>query len=216
MPSRKKAQGRRNRARKEAIRTAELRTLWEPLALYSRSNHVAIPCEHTLTSPPEIPLEGPAVSFMNHIAGEGFFSKKAQFLNESAVDTCFKSVAPFPDVWKEDKERALAIDLLLRFLRNLFVHDPAVEGEYWFHQYRHNEPKVQVNNVVVYGLTQWHRNEQNGRFRDSPTSKLALLIKSAGRNINNAPKTAVGVDDSTDSQMSESDQQFGEYAMHMS
>ncbi|EJK64990.1 hypothetical protein THAOC_14217, partial [Thalassiosira oceanica] len=38
------------------------------------------------------------------------------------------------------------------------------------------------------------------------------VIKSAGRNINNAPKTAVGVDDSSDSQMSESDNNLASMA----
>ncbi|EJK45512.1 hypothetical protein THAOC_35872 [Thalassiosira oceanica] len=150
MPSRKKAQGRRNRARKEATRTAELRSLWEPMALCRRINHVAVPCEHTLTSPPEIPQEGPVVSFMNHIAGEGIFDKASLFPNESLVVTCIRMLAPFPVVWKkdyeraqsQDDERALAIDLLLRFLRNVLVCDSAIEGENWFHQSTLNEVMI--------------------------------------------------------------------------
>ncbi|EJK74777.1 hypothetical protein THAOC_03528 [Thalassiosira oceanica] len=150
MPSRKKARGRRNRARKEAIRTAELRSQWEPMALCSRSNHVAVPCEHALTVPPKIPQEGTAVSFMNHIAGEGFFNRATSFPNEQMMSTCFSLSRRFPGVREKDNEqRALAIDLLLRFLRNVFVRDAAMEGELWFHQRPQNEA---VLCIVIYLL----------------------------------------------------------------
>ncbi|EJK51291.1 hypothetical protein THAOC_29550 [Thalassiosira oceanica] len=134
MPSRKKAQGRRNRAKKEATRTAELRSLWEPMALCRRSDYVAVPCEHTLTVPPTIPQESPVVSFMNRVASEGFFGKATCF--ETIIKTWYSLPLRFPDVWKEDNERTLAIALLLRFLRNSFVHNSAKEGENWFYQPR--------------------------------------------------------------------------------
>ncbi|EJK66096.1 hypothetical protein THAOC_13000 [Thalassiosira oceanica] len=139
MPSRKKAQGRRNRAKKEATRTAELRSLWEPMALCSRSNLVAVPCEHTLTVPPEIPQEGPAVSLMNYIAAEGFFQET--LLVNHPHDFILKALQRFPEVG-EESERSLAIDLLLRFLRNVFVSVSRIEGEKWFHQIHGNEVSI--------------------------------------------------------------------------
>ena len=39
-------------------------------------------------------------------------------------------------------EQSLATDLLLRFIRNVFVHDSAIEGENWFHQYQLNEAAI--------------------------------------------------------------------------
>ena len=114
MPSRKKERGRQNRAKKETVRIADLRS----------HKLDAIPsCEHRVVVL-RIPQEGPAVSFMNHIAGVGFFSKATIFPNAPPMKTCFSSLSlGFPGVRKEDNERALAIDLLLRFVRNAFVHD---------------------------------------------------------------------------------------------
>ncbi|EJK61597.1 hypothetical protein THAOC_17888 [Thalassiosira oceanica] len=115
MPSKKKARGRKNCAKKEATRTADLRGQWEPTIITTANNSGAISCcEHMLAVSPKIPQEGTAVSFMNHMAGEGFFDRTALFQ-------------------KEDNERALAIDLLLRFTRNASVRDSAIEGENWFH-----------------------------------------------------------------------------------
>ncbi|EJK49433.1 hypothetical protein THAOC_31694 [Thalassiosira oceanica] len=160
MPSRKKACGRQNRAKKEAIRTANLRSLWEPTLLASgveNSKLDVLPtCEHHLTLFPQIPQEGPAVSFMNHIAGRDFFNKAALSPNphESVINTCFGSVElHFPGVQKEDNERALAIDLLLRFIRNVFVHEPRVEGEIWFHQCHRNEVVIccMINTLELLG-----------------------------------------------------------------
>ncbi|EJK58612.1 hypothetical protein THAOC_21249 [Thalassiosira oceanica] len=159
MPSRKKARGRQNRAKKEAIRKADLRSLWEPMALCSRrSNHVAVPCEHLLAVPPKIPQEGPAVSLMNYIAGEGFFEKATRFPFETVMMTCWRFVSDlalrFPGVKEEGNEqRALAIELLLRFLRNVFVHDSGVQGESWFHQHHNNEAAIccMINLLELHG-----------------------------------------------------------------
>ncbi|EJK51293.1 hypothetical protein THAOC_29552 [Thalassiosira oceanica] len=144
MPSRKKARGRQNRAKKEAVRIADLRSLWEPMALSSRSDHEAssVRCEHTLTAPPEIPRKSTVVSFMNHMAGEGFFNRETSFSNEPVMKTCYSLSLRFPGVRKEDNERALAMALLLRFLRNVFVRDSAIEGESWFHEHHNNEVAI--------------------------------------------------------------------------
>ncbi|EJK53711.1 hypothetical protein THAOC_26789 [Thalassiosira oceanica] len=160
MPSRKKARGRQNRAKKEAIRKADLRSLWEPMALCSRSNHVAAPCEHLLAVPPKIPQEGPAVSFMNHMADEGFFEKATRFPFETVMDTCWRFVSDlsllFPGVKEEEDDgqhRALVIELLLRFLRNVFVRDSGIEGESWFHQHHNNEAAIccMINLLELHG-----------------------------------------------------------------
>ncbi|EJK45511.1 hypothetical protein THAOC_35871, partial [Thalassiosira oceanica] len=58
------------------------------------------------------------------------------------MKTCYRSVAPFPGVQKDDDERAMAIALLLRFLRNVFVRDSAIEGELWFNQCHRNEVAI--------------------------------------------------------------------------
>ena len=144
MPSRKKARGRQNRAKKEATRTVEQRSLWEPTVLRGNPGVVTVPCEHTLTAPPQIPPEGPAVSFMNHIAGLGFFNKATLFRIEPLMKTCFDAVLSLrlPGVRKEDKERSLVIDLLLRFVRNSFVRDARIEGEKWYYQYHENEAAI--------------------------------------------------------------------------
>ena len=132
MPSRKKARGRQNRAKKEAYLTAKQRTQWEPTLLVSgvNDNAAASSCEHTLAVRPRIPQEGLAVSFVNCLAGEGFFDKTARFHNQSLAMTCLDSVTlHFPGVQEEDNERALAIDLLLRFVRNVLVHEAALVGD---------------------------------------------------------------------------------------
>ncbi|EJK50984.1 hypothetical protein THAOC_29895, partial [Thalassiosira oceanica] len=77
---------------------------------------------------------------MNHIAGEGYFTKTALFPDAPAMEICFNSLSLcFPGVEEEGSERALAIDLLLRFLRNVFVRDSNEEGGKWFNQRRSNE-----------------------------------------------------------------------------
>ncbi|EJK51292.1 hypothetical protein THAOC_29551 [Thalassiosira oceanica] len=141
MPSRKKARGRRNRARKEATRTAELRSQWEPTILASDNKLDILPCcenNHELIGL-QIPRESLAVSFMNHMAGKGFFDKATCFPNEPVMDTCFRTVDPFPGVPKKDNERDMAIALLLQFLRNVLVRDAAIEGELWFQRHHDNE-----------------------------------------------------------------------------
>ena len=143
MSSRKKVRGRQNRAKKEATRTVEQRLLWEPIVLHRNHGVVAVPCEHTLVATPQIPLEGSVVTFMNHLAGEGFFNKATQFRIEPVMKTCHDAVSlRLPGVRKEDSERALAIDLLQRFLRNSFVQDSKLEEEKWFHQCHENEAAI--------------------------------------------------------------------------
>ena len=113
MPGRKKARGRENRAKKEANLAAKQRTRWEPMILRNSAsdNAAASSCEHTLAVLPQIPQEGPVVSFMNHIAGEGFFDKAARLPKQMPMATCLDSVSlHFPGVQKADKERAQAID----------------------------------------------------------------------------------------------------------
>ena len=83
MPSGKKARGRKNRAKKEATLTAAQRALWEPTILRNSgasNDATASSCEHTLAVLPRIPQEGPAVSFMNCLASEGFFNKAIRFI----------------------------------------------------------------------------------------------------------------------------------------
>ena len=128
MPSGKKARGRQNRAKKEANRTAGLRILWEPTVLRDSgvSNTAASSCEHMLAVLPRIPQQGPAVSFMNHIAGEGFFDRA---ISGAPLALCCQSLMHFPKVREEESERSLAIDLLLRFVRSVFLHDSVAEGE---------------------------------------------------------------------------------------
>ena len=136
MPSRKKERGRKNRAKKEATRTVEQRSLWEPTILL---NGATSSCEHMMTAPLQIPQEGPAISFMNYIASEGVFGQTALPVTgrEAGLwNFCSHLVLRFPGVQEEDNERALAINLLLRFLRNALVRDSDIEGESWIH----NEP----------------------------------------------------------------------------
>ena len=143
MPSRKKARGRQSRAKKDATRQ---RTLWEPTILRNNgacNNAAASSCEHMLTSPPQIPQESHAVSFMNCLAGEGFFDNDASFTDRPPMMTCYNALSlSFPGVQKEDNERALAIDLLLRFVRNALVHASVIEGESWFRKRPLNESAI--------------------------------------------------------------------------
>ena len=69
------ARGRQNRAKKEATLTAILRTLWEPMVHGGNGvKNDTYSCKY-LASIPLIPRGGPAVSFMNCLAGEGFFTR---------------------------------------------------------------------------------------------------------------------------------------------
>ena len=140
MPSGKKARGRQNRAKKEAARTAELRTQWEPAVLrYSSVNNAAA---SSLAVIPCIPPEGPAVSFMNCLAGEGFFNRAKIFGGIDPVELCFQSLRDRPDVLAVESERSLAINLLLRFIRNVFVNESAMEGEELPQLHHHNREVV--------------------------------------------------------------------------
>ena len=144
MPSGKKARGRKNRAKKEATRNADLRTLWEPTLLCDNSgvkNTTTSPCEHVLVALPPIPRDGPVVSFMNCLASEGLFNGATDFTG-NPIDLCLQPLSRFPEVAEEESERSLAIDLLLRFIRNTFVHDALVEGEKWFHYRALNEVMI--------------------------------------------------------------------------
>ena len=145
MPSGKKARGRKNRAKKDATLTAAQRALWEPTVL--SNNAAASSCdEHVLAVPPRIPQEGPAVSLMNCLAGQGFFKKEPTcFISGSMtmIDFCLTSVTRFfPEVRGEESERSLAINLLLRFVRNVLLHGFAIEGERWFHGHAPNEVAI--------------------------------------------------------------------------
>ena len=107
--------------KKEATLTAaqmSQRALWEQTILRNAFSS----CEHVLVLP-RIPQEGPAVSFMNSVAGEGFFNKATRFSGVDPLALCSRSLSAFPRVRKEESERSLAIDLLLRFVRNVFFHD---------------------------------------------------------------------------------------------
>ena len=143
MPSGKKARGRKNRAKKEATRTANLRSLWEPTVFRESSvDKAASSCEHLAAALPRIPSQGPVVSFMNHIASEGFFDRAKRLVGIDLIQLCFQSLSRFPEVAGKESERSLAINLLLHFVRNVFVHDAAMEGESWFH-------KVHSNDVAI-------------------------------------------------------------------
>ena len=138
MPSGKKVRGRKKRARKEA---AHQRMQWEPIILRGNSVENASAtssCEHMLVAPPKIPQVGPTISFMNCLSGEGFFDRAMVFTG-NPIQLCFQPLSRFPRVQEEESERSLAIDLLLRFIRNTFVHDAAIEGESWFHYRAQNE-----------------------------------------------------------------------------
>ena len=131
MPSGKKARGRQNRARKEATRNAAnaayQRSQWEPTILRNDGVENAVnSCEHLALCLNRIPQDGPAISFMNFIAGEGFFDRA---ISGAPLALCCQSLMHFPKVREEESERSLAIDLLLRFVRSVFLHDSVAEGE---------------------------------------------------------------------------------------
>ena len=139
MPSRKKARGRQNRARKEA---AHQRSQWEPTILRNDGvKNSADSCEHLALCPTRIPQDGPVVSFMNCLAVEGFFDKAACFPGDLVL-LCIQPLLRFPRVQEEASQRSLATNLLLRFIRNTFVHDAGAEGEKWFQGYRSNETVI--------------------------------------------------------------------------
>ncbi|EJK46597.1 hypothetical protein THAOC_34730 [Thalassiosira oceanica] len=142
MPSGKKARGRKNRAKK----TADQREQWEPTIVLrdnGASNSTAdSSCKHLLAVLPPIPRAGPVVSLMNHMAGEGYFDRTKSFAGVRPADVLMRSLRYFLKVQEEESERSLAINLLLRFVRNVFVHDSSVEGEKWFHQCPFNEGLV--------------------------------------------------------------------------
>ena len=84
---------------------------------------------------------------MNCLAGEGFF-ERAKCFTCNPVEMCFQQLSRFPDVAEKESERSLAIDLLLRFVRNVFVHDAAVEGESWYHYRTGNEVMICIINML--------------------------------------------------------------------
>ena len=172
MPSGKKARGRKNRAKKEATLAARQRTLWEPTILLSLRDKddvdAASSCEHMLAVLPRIPQFGTAVSFMNCLAGEGFFDKVACFPGDPIV-LCIQPLLRFPRVQKEASERSLAIDLLLRFIRNTFLSDSVVEGEKWFQGYRTYEGAICVM-VYMLELCGKYSDEFVARRRANKTS----------------------------------------------
>ena len=141
MPSGKKARGRQNRANKEATRTANQRLLWEPTILRNNGASNNAICKHMLAVLPRIPQVSPAVSLMNLLAEEGFFDK-ATIFTVDPVELCILSLMRFPKVREEESERSLAMDLLLRFVRNIFLHDFEFAGESWFHQCHDNEVAI--------------------------------------------------------------------------
>ena len=156
MPNRKKARGRQNRAKKEATRTADQRSQWETIILRNSSatssGDATSFCEQMLVVLPRIPQVGPAISFMNCLAGEGFFDKATSFTGDP-VDVLFRPLMRFPEVRKEESERSLAMNLLLRFVRNAFVHDSVVEGEKWFHNDLENEVAIccMIDALEIFG-----------------------------------------------------------------
>ncbi|EJK58065.1 hypothetical protein THAOC_21836 [Thalassiosira oceanica] len=89
-----------------------------------------------LTLPPRIPQEGPAVSLLNSLSAEGFFNNEASF----TVDLL--SLVGYSEVVAKESERSLAINLLLRFVRNVLVYDSVVEGEKWFQREHPNDAAI--------------------------------------------------------------------------
>ena len=138
MPSGKKARGRKNRAKKEATLMAKQSRSGS--RILRNNNGVNDTCEHTLAVLPRIPQVGPAISFMNCLAAEGFFDKATCFTG--TTDLCFRPLMRFPEVRKEESERSLAINLLLRFVRNALVQGSMIEGESWFQRHHHNEVAI--------------------------------------------------------------------------
>ena len=156
MPSGKKARGRKNRAKKEATRTANLRSLWEPTVFRESSvDKAASSCEHLAAALPRIPSQGPVVSFMNHIASEGFFDRAKCFVGVDVIpiQLFFQPLSRFPEVAGKESERSLAINLLLRFIRNTFLSYSVVEGENWYHNSSPNEVVIccMINALEVLG-----------------------------------------------------------------
>ena len=113
---------------------AAQRSRWEPTILRDNGGNSSSG-EHLLAVLPRIPREGPVVSFMNYLAGEGVFDRAMPF----PFDLCSRALLRFPKIFGDDSERSLAVDLLLRFIRNTFVEDSRVEGEIWFHHRAPNE-----------------------------------------------------------------------------
>ena len=158
MPSGKKARGRQNRARKEATRNAAnaayQRSQWEPTILRNDGVENAVnSCEHLALCLNRIPEDGPAISFMNFIAGEGFFDRAKSFTGIEVILLCPQSLSLYPEVAEKESERSLAIDLLLRFVRNVFVRDSAIDGESWFQQGHLNELMIccMINALELHG-----------------------------------------------------------------
>ena len=123
MPSKKKARGRQNRAKKEATRT---RTLWEQV---TAGHCPACFCERMPALPTRIPQDGPYVSFMNYIGGEGIFEWSTRW-SDSDVEVGFgrRSLSRFPEDLEDESERSLVIDLLLRLIRYAILINSAIEG----------------------------------------------------------------------------------------
>ncbi|EJK48673.1 hypothetical protein THAOC_32510 [Thalassiosira oceanica] len=180
MPSGKKARGRKNRAKKEANHR---RTLWEPTVLRSGVNN-ASSCEHTLAVLPQIPQDCPAVSLMNHIAGKGFFDRATSFAGVDPVELCFLSLRDHTDVVREESERFLAIDLLLRFVRNVFLRDSVVEGESWFQQRHQNE-------VMICCIINLLSKLAGGNHRDAVKHLPCRAIKTSNKLVGGNRRDAV-------------------------
>ena len=120
-----------------------MRSLWDPTILRDNdvNNATTSTCEHLLAVLPRIPRDGPVVSFMNGLAGEGYFNNATNFTG-NPNELCSRSLLRFPKVLRDDSERSLAIDLLLRFVRSVFLHDSVAEGENWFHGRARNEVMI--------------------------------------------------------------------------
>ena len=126
---------------------AAQRSQWEPTILRESGGNSSS-CEHMLAVLPQVPRDGPVVSFMNCLAGEGYFINATNF-NGSMLVSNLQALTRFPEI---HSERSLAIDLLLRFVRNVFVHDAGVEGEKWFHRRLQNEVMIcsMINVLELY------------------------------------------------------------------
>ena len=121
-----------------------MRSLWEPTILRdnsARNNATTASCERLMAVLPVIPRDGPVVSFMNSLAGEGYFNNATNF-NGSVVGLNFQLLSCYPMVLGDDSERSLAMNLLLQFLRNALLYDSNLEGEDWFHCRIQNEVMI--------------------------------------------------------------------------
>ena len=151
MPSKKKARGRQNRAKKEATRT---RTLWEQV---TAGHCPACFCERMPALPTRIPQVGPAVSFMNYIGGEGIFEWSTPWSDSDVeVDFSRRSLSRFPEVLEDESERSLLIELLLRLIRYAILVNSTIEGtqgENWFHKRQRNEVVIcsMINELELRG-----------------------------------------------------------------